>query len=66
MHEGRDGSSKLVFDLLEPEGPKVGRAVLDLVKETVFNPADFTIGSDGVVRLNPQLARHVTGPAAQA
>jgi CRISPR-associated protein Cas1 len=59
MHEGRDGSSKFVFDLMEPERPKVDRAVLDFVKATVFDPADFTISSDGVVRLNPQLARAV-------
>ena len=59
MHEGRDGSSKFVFDLMEPERPKVDRAVLDFVKQTVFDPSDFTIRSDGVVRLNPQLARCV-------
>jgi CRISP-associated protein Cas1 len=59
MHEGRDGSSKFVFDLMEPQRPKVDRAVLDFVKATVFDPADFTIRGDGVVRLNPQLARAV-------
>jgi CRISPR-associated protein Cas1 len=59
MHEGRDGSSKFVFDLMEPERPKVDRAVLDFVKATVFDPADFTIRGDGVVRLHPQLARYV-------
>jgi CRISP-associated protein Cas1 len=59
MHEGRDGSSKFVFDLMEPQRPKVDRAVLDFVKATVFNPADFTIRGDDVVRLNPQLARMV-------
>jgi hypothetical protein len=32
---------------------------LDFVKATVFDPADFTLRSDGVVRLNPQLAREV-------
>jgi len=51
MHEGKDGSSKFVFDLMEPERPKVDRAVLDFVKATVFDPADFTIRTDGVVRL---------------
>jgi CRISP-associated protein Cas1 len=66
MHEGRDGSSKFVFDLMEPERPKVDRAVLDFVKATVFDHADFTIRSDGVVRLNPQLARHVVALTAQA
>jgi CRISPR-associated protein Cas1 len=64
MHEGRDGSSKFVFDRMEPERPTVDRTVLDFVKETVFDPADFTIRSDGVVRLNPQLARHVAGCVA--
>ena len=66
MHEGSDGSSKFVFDLMEPERPKVDRAVLDFVKTTVFDPADFTIRRDGVVRLNPQLARHVSGLTARA
>lgn len=59
MHEGSDGSSKFVFDLMEPERPKVDRMVLDFVKVTVFDPADFTTRTDGVVRLNPQLARLV-------
>jgi hypothetical protein len=40
--------------------------VLDLVKATAFDSADFTIRGDGVVRLNPQLARHCgwTGSAS--
>src|SRR5271169_4434883 len=54
MHEGSDGSSKFLFDLMEPERPRVDRAVLDFVKTTVFDPADFTIRSDGVCRLNPE------------
>ena len=61
MHEGRDGSSKFVFDVMEPERPRVDRAVLEFLKATVFDPADFTIRADGVVRLNPQLARYVAG-----
>jgi CRISP-associated protein Cas1 len=61
MHEGSDGSSKFIFDLMEPERPKVDRAVLDFVKSTVFDPADFVIRSDGVCRLNPEMARTVVG-----
>ena len=38
---------------------------MDFVKGMVFDPADFTIRSDGVVRLNPQLARHVAGLAVR-
>ena len=61
MHEGSDGSSKFVFDLMEPERPKVDRAVLDFVKGHVFDPADFVIRTDGVCRLNPEMARLVVG-----
>jgi CRISP-associated protein Cas1 len=56
MHEGNDGSSKFVFDLMEPERPKTDRMVLDFVKGHVFDPADFVIRSDGVCRLNPEMA----------
>jgi CRISPR-associated protein Cas1 len=66
MHDGSDGSSKFIFDLMEPQRPKVDRAVLDFVKGTVFDPADFTIRNDGVVRLNPQLARHVANLTTRA
>ena len=59
MHEGSDGSSKFIFDLMEPERPKVDRLVLDLVKGHVFDPADFVIRTDGVCRLNPEMARMV-------
>ena len=57
MHEGNDGSSKLIFDLMEPERLKVDRAVLDFIKGHVFDPADFVIRTDGVCRLNPEMAR---------
>lgn len=63
MHEGSEGSSKFIFDLMEPERPKVDRAVLDFVKTTVFDPADFVIRSDDVCRLNPEMARIVVGIA---
>ena len=59
MHEGNDGSSKFIFDLMEPERPKVDRAVLDFVKGQVFDPSDFVIRPDGVCRLNPEMARMV-------
>jgi CRISPR-associated endonuclease Cas1 len=57
MHEGSDGSSKFIFDLMEPERPRVDRAVLDFVKGNVFDHADFVIRTDGVCRLNPEMAR---------
>jgi CRISP-associated protein Cas1 len=60
MHEGSNGSStRFIFDLMEPERPRVDHAVLDFVKGHVFDPADFVIRSDGVCRLNPEMARMV-------
>jgi CRISPR-associated protein Cas1 len=57
MHEGSDGSSKFIFDLMEPERPKIDRAVLDFVEGHTFDTADFVIRTDGVCRLNPEMAR---------
>ena len=59
MHESSDGSSKFIFDLMEPERPRVDRSVLDFVKGHVFDSADFVIRSDGVCRLIPEMARMV-------
>ena len=64
MYEGGDKSSKFIFDLMEPERPKVDRLVLDFVKSHVFDPADFVIRSDGVCRLNPQMARMIVARAS--
>ena len=52
-------AAKFVFDLMEPERPKVDRAVLNFIMGHVFDPADFVIRSDGVCRLNPEMARTV-------
>jgi CRISP-associated protein Cas1 len=49
----------LVFDLMEPQRPLVDRKVLDFVLANTFHPGHFTIRSDGVCRLNPEMAKHV-------
>jgi hypothetical protein len=46
-----------VFDIMEPDRPKVDQAVLAFLKSEALHPADFTIREDGVVRLNQELAR---------
>jgi CRISP-associated protein Cas1 len=61
MHSDRDDAAAFVFDMMEPERPKVDGAVLGFLKSEALHPADFTIREDGVVRLNPQLARRVAG-----
>ena len=61
MHEARDGSPAFIFDMMEPQRPMIDRKVLEFVKSHVFDPADFVIRSDGVCRLNPEMARCVVG-----
>jgi CRISP-associated protein Cas1 len=64
MHSDRDDAAAFVFDMMEPDRPKVDRAVLAFLKSEALHPADFTIREDGVVRLNPELARRVALLAA--
>jgi CRISP-associated protein Cas1 len=59
MHQGRRGAPALIFDLMEPNRPKVDAAVLGFALSEGFTGADFLLRSDGVVRLAPQLARRV-------
>ncbi len=59
MHHGRREKSAYIFDLLEPEHPKVDAAILSFMKDRPFSGADFIIGTDGTCKLSPQLARVV-------
>ena len=66
MHVDREYGPAFVFDLMEPERPKVDRAIIEFLKSETLHPADFVIRTDGVVRLNPQLARHVVSMVESA
>ena len=59
MHETGNGAPAFVFDLIEPHRATLDRRILEFVRETVFDPADFVIRSDGVCRLNPEMARSI-------
>jgi len=59
LHSGRRGRSDFVLDLMEPQRPIVDRKVLECVQAHTFHPADFTIRTDGVCRLNPEMARQI-------
>jgi CRISPR-associated protein Cas1 len=61
MHHGYRGNPAYVFDIMEPERPRVDSAILGFVGRHEFSAADFTLRSDGVVRLSPQLTRAVCG-----
>lgn len=57
MHRGRRDKPAFIFDLIEPERPKVDAAILSFIQTQRFTGADFIIRDDGVCRLSPQLAR---------
>jgi hypothetical protein len=59
MHYEPDGPPAFVFDMMEPERPKMDRAVLAFLRTEALHPADFIIREDRAVRLNPELARRV-------
>lgn len=54
------------LDIMEPMRPVLDRAVLKLVREETFSGADFLLQSDGVCRLNWELARRVAQSSAVA
>jgi CRISPR/Cas system-associated endonuclease Cas1 len=58
--------SPLVLDLMEPLRQMVDRALLRFAVGRTFRPGDFTIMTDGVCRLHPQLARVVVGEIDRA
>jgi CRISP-associated protein Cas1 len=59
LHSGRRGRSDFVLDFMEPQRPMVDRKVLEFVQAHMFHPADFSIRSDGVCRLNPEMAKRI-------
>jgi CRISP-associated protein Cas1 len=59
LHTHQKDRAALVFDLMEPIRPEADRKILEFAHATVFQPTDFTIRSNGVCRLNPEIARHV-------
>ncbi len=60
LHIGRRGRADFVLDLMEPLRSIVDRKILEFTQTHTFHPDDFTIRSDGVCRLNPEIARHIS------
>jgi CRISPR-associated endonuclease Cas1 len=63
LHSCRPGRAALVYDLMEPLRPQVDHLVLSFVRSRTLSPSDFVLGTNGVCRLHPQLAREVAGLA---
>jgi CRISP-associated protein Cas1 len=59
LHTHQKDRAALVFDLMEPLRPVVDLVMLKFVQSQVFQAADFTLKTDGVCMLNPELARHM-------
>jgi CRISPR-associated protein Cas1 len=57
----QDDRHTFVFDRMEPGRPIAERRILKFVRDHKFSATDFTITSKGTCRLNPELARLVTG-----
>lgn len=66
LHSGFRDAHALVLDLMEPLRPVVDAAVLKFVLSETFSGPDFVLRSDGVCRLNAQLARRVAELASIA
>lgn len=64
MHHGRRGKPAFIFDLIEPERPKIDAALLEFIRSRSFSCADFILRKDGACRLSPQLARVVAAMVA--
>jgi CRISP-associated protein Cas1 len=58
-HYFKERTPSFALDLMEPLRPVVDRAILKMAAEETFSGADFQLQSDGVCRLNPELARRV-------
>lgn len=63
-HKDKDRTPSFALDLMEPMRPVVDRVVLKLIADETFSGADFQLQSDGVCRLNPQLARSIAAAAS--
>lgn len=59
LHSFSSERHALVFDLMEPLRPLVDLALLRFVSAQAFHPKDFVLKSDGVCRMNPELAKHL-------
>lgn len=59
MHHRRDDFPAYVYDLIEPERPKVDAAIIAFAQSRTFSSADFILRKDGACRLSPQLAKMV-------
>jgi CRISPR-associated protein Cas1 len=59
MHHSRPDFPAYVYDLIEPERPKVDQLIIEFALGRRFSGADFVLRVDGVCRLSPQLARAI-------
>lgn len=66
LHASDPERHALVFDLMEPLRPLVDQLILGFISANTFTPRDFTLRSDGVCRVNPQLTRRLVAEFVNA
>jgi CRISPR-associated endonuclease Cas1 len=59
MHEVKPNRNSFLHDLIELERADIDFQIFSFVRSNVFAADDFVITPEGVVRLNPQLARYI-------
>jgi CRISPR-associated protein Cas1 len=59
MHEVKANRNSFLHDLIELERADIDFQIFNFVRSNIFAADDFVITPEGVVRLNPQLARYI-------
>lgn len=60
LHARQHRRDSLVYDLMEPLRPVLDARLFEFALAATFTDGDFNLTSQGVCRLNPELARRIT------
>jgi CRISPR-associated endonuclease Cas1 len=59
LHSDQNNRYSMAADLMEPGRPLVDQIVLDMIQSRTFKKADFAQSTSGVVRLKPDITKHL-------
>lgn len=60
IHADRDGRASFVYDLMEPNRPRVDRLVLEFIRKHTFGDRECWETREGYCRLDPEVTAQVT------
>jgi len=58
-HEVSEGTPSNVLNVMEPDRPRIDRAVLEFALSQTFSMKDFYLRKDGVCRIGAELVRNL-------